>query len=503
MSKKNDLKERYLSDLPNQILEHYAIILPIFLAILMAFCYTDVHIRQLPELIIVRIPTMVFIAALIFVKFSRFKNHSSLVIVLNSLACMSIVLMGFIFLAITFHTDLFKSSILAVIVFSFVAYFGVKGFKSIAFTFFTPLLFLVPYIIIVLKPEINQLQELMNPLSIYIAIVILSFKGEQSRFNEFFYKESLIEEKERTEKLYIATVKQNDALQSHQEEILKINKQLENRKEELQINLEVILDLNKQLKYKNKSITASINYARRIQEAILPTDKKLSKVFDDYFVLYKPCEIVSGDFYWMHSSEHYEIIAAVDCTGHGVPGGFMSMLGYSMLNDVVQNNNQLKANEILNRLKEKLKESLNQNAETADQADGLDIALCLINREKKQIEFSGAYMPLTILRNNRLMHIKGDRMPIGRFVREIPTFTNHEITIEENDRFYLYSDGYQDQIGGVENKRFFSKNLKKQLLEIGDKPFNEQKQILDRNINDWKGKNQQMDDILVIGFKLK
>lgn len=503
MNLNTQISRKYKKELPNLILANYGIIIPVFVAILIAFCFTDIYIRKIPPLVYTRVLPIILLIILYAIRLSKLKTKSNLVVIVNNLSCISIIMMGFLILIITFNTEVFRSSINAVIIFSFVVFFGVKGKTSIWIVYLIPLLFIILYIIFILQPDLVKLQELMNPLAIYIAVVMLSFANEKSRFAEFYYKESLIDEKEKTEDLYHETSIQNKELHQQKEEILSINEQLEQRKEELQINLEVISDLNNQLKSKNKSITDSINYARRIQDAILPSEEKMGRVLNDYFVLYKPCDIVSGDFYWMHTSENYEIIAAVDCTGHGVPGGFMSMLGFSLLNDVVQNSKQIKANEILNRLKDKLKESLNQNNKNTTQADGLDIALCVIDKKKSIIQFSGAYMPFTVLRNNELIHLKGDKMPIGRYIKEIPSFTNHELSIEDGDSFYLYSDGFQDQMGGAENKRFLSNNLKKLILEIGSLSFNEQKLMLDETIESWKGKNQQMDDIMVIGFKLK
>lgn len=496
-------KVKYKSKLPELILSNYGIYLPAVLIMLVLFSLSDLYIHKNINFVYTRIVPAFLCISLLIVKFTPLKANVNLVIVLNNLLCISILMMGVLFIIMTFKTELFQAAIFAHMIFTVIVLFVAKGKKSILAVYLLPFIFIVVYFSFVIQPEIREIQVLMNPFAIYIAVLLVSIRQEQSRFNEFFYKESLISEKEKTEDLYHETSIQNSELQHQKEEILSINEQIEQRKEELQINLEVISDLNRELKRKNKSVTDSINYASRIQDAILPSEEKLNKVFNDYFILYKPCDIVSGDFYWLYTCDDYDIIATGDCTGHGVPGGFMSMLGFSLLNDVVQNCSLAKANEILNRLKEKLKESLNQNNEQFGQTDGLDIALCLVDKKRKVMQFAGAYMPLLILRNSELINIKGDKMPIGRFVKEIPSFTNHEIPLMPNDKFYLFTDGYQDQIGGPEQKRFLSTNMRKLILEISNKPFEEQRNILDSTFGKWKGKHHQMDDVLVLGFQIK
>ncbi len=277
---------------------------------------------------------------------------------------------------------------------------------------------------------------------------------------------------------------------------IKINKQ---KKE-----IEIQRDIANQQKQK---ITDSIHYAKRIQDALLPPSYFIKRALNEYFILFKPRDIVSGDFFWLMNKEDKLIIAAADCTGHGVPGAFLSMLGTSFLNEItnkiVDNKHiqSLQANEILNQLRTYIIDSLHQNTLNNESKDGIDIALCIIDFKNKKIQYSGAHNPLILIRNNELIQIKGDRMPVGIHKNFDKSFTNHELEIFDDDIFYIFSDGYSDQIGGINEQKFMSRNFKNLLLKIHDKPMEEQRQILDTTIEDWKGNYQQIDDILVMGFK--
>lgn len=255
------------------------------------------------------------------------------------------------------------------------------------------------------------------------------------------------------------------------------------------------------IEFKNTQITDSINYAKRIQGALLgklgskPTD------FNDLFIYYRPKDIVSGDFYYIKEIENYTIIAAADCTGHGVPGAFMSMLGITLLNEIFSHSTPQTASEILEQLRFKLKESLNQTVFQSDTRDGMDIALCLIDKNKSHIQYVGAYQPLILIRDNELVEFKATRNPVGVFIKEFP-FENHTIQIKPNDTFYIFSDGYGDQVGGLGNQKFKVAEFKKLLKEIHTLSMSEQPKILEKRILEWRGDVDQTDDIMVIGFKV-
>ena len=258
-----------------------------------------------------------------------------------------------------------------------------------------------------------------------------------------------------------------------------------------------------------KDITDSIEYAKRIQTALLPPLSFIKRNLPEHFLLFKPRDIVSGDFYWMMNKDNKIIIAAADCTGHGVPGAFMSMLGTAFLNEIVtkiienKHINSLQANEILNQLRDYIIKSLHQTGAENESKDGIDMALCIIDSEKHKLQFAGAHNPLYLIKNNEIKIIKGDRMPVSIHQNAHKSFKNHVIDFEENDIIYIFSDGYYDQIGGPQNRKFMSRNFQSLLLDIYKKPMEIQQQILDKTIEDWKGDNIQLDDILVIGIKLE
>lgn len=253
---------------------------------------------------------------------------------------------------------------------------------------------------------------------------------------------------------------------------------------------------------KNKDITDSINYAKNIQLALLPSIAEIEEKFPDSFILYKPRDIVSGDFYWVANKENKSFIAASDCTGHGVPGAFMSMLGIAFLDEIVANNPEITANNILEQLRYNVIESLHQTGKEGESKDGMDMALLVVDWDNNQAQFAGANNPLYLFRNKELIEIKPDKMPIGFHIKK-QEFNNHIIDLQPNDTIYLFSDGYPDQFGGDGGKKFKYKQFKEVLLEIHGKTPKEQLKILDETIENWKGNFEQLDDILVIGIQFK
>ena len=296
------------------------------------------------------------------------------------------------------------------------------------------------------------------------------------------------------------------------------NAEINEKKEEIMVQAELLLERNKDIVEKNKEIEAqknvavkqnkkivdSINYAKRIQKAIFPAEDYVKEILHEYFVLLKPRDIVSGDFYWVKQIRNFIIVAVADCTGHGVPGAFMSMLGTSYLNEIVTSRRLDNAGEILNRLRNKVKKSLGQIRKGFDVSDGMDIALYIINTEKQELQYSGAFNPLYILRkdtDNKLIELKADNQPISAYIRETD-FTNHKFQLQKNDCLYTFSDGYSDQFGGKKGKKFRSKNFKQLLLKIYEEPMSVQKEILNQTIKEWMGNNKQIDDIIVCGLRI-
>ncbi len=273
-----------------------------------------------------------------------------------------------------------------------------------------------------------------------------------------------------------------------------------------------------ELELKNKAITDSIIYAERIQKGILPADELISSGLKDYFVLYKPKHIVSGDFYWLSQKENRTYIVAADCTGHGVPGAFMSMLGIAYLNEILRiSSSDITAAGILEELRERISRLFSQ--ETFKTNDGIDIALLIIDYSKKEIHYSGAYNPLYQVTSNKnegidkgkveavsngniLLVYKADRFHVGKVTRNFKNFTNHIIPYQKDDTFYIFSDGYVDQFGGDDESKFKYGPFKNLVLEISEKPMKFQKEMLITRMKEWKGNNDQTDDILIWGLKL-
>ena len=229
--------------------------------------------------------------------------------------------------------------------------------------------------------------------------------------------------------------------------------------------------------------------------------EELEKILPDHFILNKPKDIVSGDYYWVSHKNGHLIIAVADCTGHGVPGAFMSIMGINLLNEIVNTTGTIQANEILNQLRSKLIRSLGQTGQKDETKDGMEMALCVVDSKKHLLQYSGAFRPMYLLRQDELIVITGDHMPIG-FYDEKEAFTNKEVPFRENDMIYLFTDGYVDQIGGLERKTFKSIRLKKLLKEIHDKPPDEQASILREEHEIWRSGSEQIDDIMVLGVRL-
>ncbi|OIP01258.1 MAG: hypothetical protein AUJ98_05035 [Bacteroidetes bacterium CG2_30_33_31] len=257
-----------------------------------------------------------------------------------------------------------------------------------------------------------------------------------------------------------------------------------------------------ELEEKNQNILDSIHYAKRIQMAVSPTKEQMNKYFPENFVLWRPRDIVSGDFYWMMHKNNKTVLAAADCTGHGVPGAFMSIMGISFLNQIANMPEVQNAADALNHLRHNVITSLNQEGSKTDTKDGMDISLCVYDFENMLMEFSGAYNPLYMVRNGKIEVIKADRMPVGVHDRMDSPFSNSKFTMMKGDVYYILSDGYIDQFGGAEGKKFMTKRFKDLILEIYNKPMEEQSKILEDTIIAWRGEIEQIDDIIIIGVKI-
>jgi serine phosphatase RsbU (regulator of sigma subunit) len=263
-----------------------------------------------------------------------------------------------------------------------------------------------------------------------------------------------------------------------------------------------LIELQKfELELKDKDITDSLIYAQRIQEALLPSETYFRKHFADSFILFKPKNIVSGDFYWIGEKVDKVFVVAADCTGHGVPGALMSMIGLKLIEKTINEDNVEIPSKILAVMNKGLEKTFSREKNIGTIIrDGMDIGLCVIDRKRKKLEYAGAFFPLYLIRNGSLVETSADKIIIGMNPEELP-YTDHEIDLLDDDIFYIFSDGYVDQFGGSENKKFMYRRFRYLLMTIHGFPVNDQKAILEENIKTWMGANEQVDDMMVIGFR--
>lgn len=315
---------------------------------------------------------------------------------------------------------------------------------------------------------------------------------------ELFY--SLLQSQPEVAKKIISTLtrrlrNQNEAiikqLRTREEELTEL---VNERTKELQIK-------NEEITIKNKEITDNVNYAKRIQAAILPEMETIYKSLPQSFVLYLPKDIVSGDFYSFFHSEDNAIIIAADCTGHGVTGAFLSVVGNSLFTQIINERKISDPGKILDCLHEEVINTLNQR--NSESTDGMDVAICSLDLKKNLLSYAGANRPLWIIRNNEMMIYIPNKFPIGGLqISHEENFTSHQIPLLKNDTFYIFSDGYADQFGGESGKKLMTKKFKETLLSIQHLNMDEQKVYLSDFIESWKGNLEQVDDVLVIGIRI-
>lgn len=274
---------------------------------------------------------------------------------------------------------------------------------------------------------------------------------------------------------------------------------------ELAKSKELIEEKHEELVRQKQEITDSINYARSIQRSLIPTEDVFNTHFIDSFVFFKPKDIVSGDFYWVYEKNNLIFYATGDCTGHGVPGGFMTMLGISYLDDIIEVKQVIDPAQILNLMRDKIISTLKQNGNFGENKDGMDVTVCCIDKANKELTYSSANNPLYLIRPSgkvkELLVYKADKQPCG-FYHDYKSFNTHTVKLMEGDCIYTFSDGYPDQFGGPNGKKFMHKQFKETLTQNSHLRFSEQKLALSNIINAWKGDKDQVDDILVIGVKI-
>jgi serine phosphatase RsbU (regulator of sigma subunit)/uncharacterized protein HemY len=314
------------------------------------------------------------------------------------------------------------------------------------------------------------------------------------------------------------------------------NEEISAQRDEIETQRDRLSEQNELLSEQKQEITDSITYAKRIQNALLPTGKYANDILGEHFIFFKPKDIVSGDFYWATRIDEWLIVTVADCTGHGVPGAFMSMLGISFLNEIVRKKEIRQASHVLDQLRFSIIDALKQKGVSGEQKDGMDMCLCAINTETYEMQFAGANNPVYIISSvilkeseellscaaksiidastepalsnanvlsitNKLYELKGDRMPVSIYLK-MNSFTNNIIQLQKGDCLYLASDGLKDQFGGSDYKKYKANQFKDLLINMHNKPMNEQSEILSKTFYDWKGNHKQIDDITVLGIRI-
>lgn len=317
----------------------------------------------------------------------------------------------------------------------------------------------------------------ITALGVFFVIVIATM-GFTQGINTH-YEQIVIRQKE-------AIDAQNTSLKQQQEEIKAQNEEIQQQKQILE--------------QQNREIKESIRYASRIQQALLPSAESITSIFPKSFVFFRPRDIVSGDFYWAQKIGQYQLIMAADCTGHGVPGGFMSMLEISFINSLIDDIELDKPNLLLEKLREKTIKTLHQdNNNEKSSKDGMDVAVCVFDTQHHQLFYSGAYNPLWLIRNGELIEYKATKNPIGQY-KITKQYANHQIDVKIGDTFYIFSDGFQDQFHNQTGEKYKTRRLKQLLLQNHHKTTTQQLAALELEFENWKKNARQTDDVVVIGF---
>jgi len=276
--------------------------------------------------------------------------------------------------------------------------------------------------------------------------------------------------------------------------VLERTEEVVRQKEEVERQSRKVVEL-----YNN--VTDSIRYAKRLQESILPPEKRMNELLPESFVYFRPKDIVSGDFYWLDQADGKVVVAAVDCTGHGVPGAFMSLIGHNGLNQVVKDRGRTKPAEILFELNRIAYDALHKDREQGLVRDGMDMALCTWDKNTMLLEFAGANNPLYVVRHGKILQFAGNKNAIGSMELGSEAFTDHHVQLEKGDMVYAFSDGYADQFGGPKGKKYMYRRFRDLLLSINEEPAHRQRILMHEEFNRWRGAHEQVDDILVMGFR--
>jgi len=365
--------------------------------------------------------------------------------------------------------------------------------------------------------QLNDMGNMFNSIEEEKKILenkIVKYETEKANFEEKNKKiwqmnEQVYKEKKKVDEEFEQVLQTKQKLETEKTKLDERVKKLWQQSTAIHTEKEKINQLKMIIEEKHQSIKDSIDYARIIQNAILPPVTEIQKHFSESFILYKPRDIVSGDFYWFaKTNENEVIIGAADCTGHGVPGAFMSMIGNTLLNEIVNDKKIQEPDLILNQLNISIRFALKQDSDEAETRDGMDISICIINYTTKVLKYAGANRPLWFLRKNEnkeyyFSEIKANKFPIGGIKLDTEkSFTMHKIDFVAGDIFYIFTDGFADQFGGIKGKKYMTPNFQKLLIDNANENMQNQGKLINDSFENWRGLHEQVDDVLVIGFKL-
>lgn len=356
------------------------------------------------------------------------------------------------------------------------------------------------------KQEIIQIknqtliQEFEKSEKVNIALRETNEKLEKFKETEKLYVKKLLQSNEETKSLNEELIQQNEEIQSINDTLQDKASIINKQNAELTDTLEIVQRQQERLYEISKDINSGLQYAKTIQDSILPSKEIIDNCFDEYFILFEPKQIVSGDFYFVHKVGDFIVFAVADCTGHGIPGGFLTMLASTFIYDIVKRGESHSTGETLELLRNRIKEIFLKSGNVNN--NGLDIAFCAIDTKTNQLQYSGAFNPLIIIRNEEILEFKAVRNPIGFYPVENNFKTNY-IQLLNNDKIYIFSDGFYDQIGMKTDKKFNYRKFRELLFNIHGMPMNMQQQILLKILRNWKGALEQIDDITVMGINWK
>ncbi len=475
-----EIKEKYQIHLTNSILKYLAVKLVLAIIILLYFIYSDLRIRHNTYEFYTRLLPLI-LAVVLLISHLTSKKYQYAKVLLYNIFLASLLLMMLANCIVHLNENSLASVVSGTILVIFMISLDIK--TSVVNTI---IIYLAPIVvfILVLVVFFNLQKEQKLILSNIYPIIIIGYTTNRIQ-----------------NKLSFKNFKSNFLLNVEKEKTIAFNEELNQKNEKLEAQKHKITTQKTEIEKAHKNMLSSISYAQLIQNAMLPTNELFNTHFSEYFILFKPRDIISGDFYWAKKVNNILIFAAADSTGHGVPGALLSMLGMSLLDEIVRNYQITTAGQVLDNLRYAIKTSLNQNDANDVNKDGMDIALCVINLETNELQYAGAYNPLYIIRNTEFIELKADRQPIAVHIEE-KQFTNHTLNLQQNDILYLFSDGYSDQFNELTNKKFTTRRFKKVLTDIANNSLSKQKQILEQNLNQWLGNTKQIDDILVMGVKI-